>query len=141
MDKKLFNKIRKLFNDLDQEIYDNAQGDNGQDVRDREDEYREKLDALVTAVPPKPVYSKELRAAMNCTLLPDSFYPIIKAKGELLASLKIANKKQYEWHIKEAKKWMYEDDAPGLRGESQQTVASYTYALALMAKKEKREKK
>jgi hypothetical protein len=130
MDKKLFNKIRSLFRALDREIYDNAQGDNGGDVRDRENRYREKLSKLVEAVPPKPRYSKAVRTALAMTLLPESFLERIQEDGQKLAS-GLTKNKDIQARMKEAKKWMFEDDAPGLRGESQLTVATCAYALHL----------
>lgn len=44
---KMFNAIEGLYDQLHGEIAFNAQGDNGQDVRDRREEYRKKLEKLL----------------------------------------------------------------------------------------------
>ena len=127
MDKKLFRKIRALYDRLQQENYENLQGDNGQDMRDRETKYMEKLEKLLN---PPIKYPKAVRAAWARTLLPESFLGEIKEDGRALAA-GFTKTKDIQKRIKDAEKWMYTDDAPGLRGESQMTVATGTYALHL----------
>ena len=127
MDKKLFRKIRALYDRLQQENYENLQGDNGQDMRDRETAYMKKLEKLLD---PTPRYSKAVRAALARTLLPESFLGEIEEDGRALAA-GFTKTRDIQKRIKDAEKWMYEDDAPGLRGESQMTVATGTYALHL----------
>ena len=115
---------------LQQENYENLQGDNGQDMRDRETAYMKKLEKLLN---PPPKYPKAVRAALARTLLPESFLGEIEEDGRALAA-GFTKTKDIQKRIKDAEKWItikYTDDAPGLRGESQMTVATGSYALHL----------
>lgn len=57
----------------------------------------------------------------------------IRERGEDLARSLITTA-QLRRDLREHAKWMYEDDAPGLRGDSQFQVAAHEYALRLRAK-------
>ena len=130
MDLRLFRRIKKLFQSMHDENYHNAQGDDGYDILRREKHFMGKLEKMLN---PPQRFSKDVRKALAETMLPNSFLSQVKQDGEKLAERAISNKDMID-AIKKARKFMFVDDSPGLRGDSQLTVATCTYALSIRKK-------